>query len=450
VVAKMRAEMPTGPTASSSTAPGRSGGPGGPGAPPVAPEPDWDRLEAATSALSSPFAVVDLPAFWANAADLVRRAAGKPIRVASKSVRCRALLREVLATDGFAGILAYTLAEAVWLAEEFPDVVVGYPTTDRVALRALAGSPLAAARVTLMVDSVGHLDLIDEVVGPDRPALRVCLDLDASLRLAGGWVHVGVRRSPVHSVTQAGELARAVVERPGFTLVGVMAYEAQVAGLGDVPADLGDGAGPLGRTARAGARARAEVVRRMQARSMAELAERRAAVVAAVGEVAAAAGGGLEFVNGGGTGSVHWTTAEPAVTEIAAGSGLYAPTLFDRYQAFTPAPAALFALAVVRRPAPGIVAVAGGGWIASGPPGPDRVPRPVHPAGLRFVGTEGAGEVQTPLRGAAADRLRIGDRVWFRHAKAGELCEQVNLLHLVDADGSVRPVPTYRGEGQAF
>jgi len=418
---------------------------------PAWPETDWERLEAATSALSAPFAVVDLPAFRANADDLVRRAAGKPIRVASKSVRCRALLRAVLETDGFAGILAYTLPEAVWLAEEFPDVVVGYPTADRAALRALADHPLAATRVTLMVDSVDQLDLIDDAVGLARPPLRICLDLDASLRLAGGRVHLGVRRSPVHSVAQATALARAVIDRPGFTLVGVMSYEAQVAGLGDAPDEPDEGAGPLGKAARASALARARVVRRMQARSMAELARRRAAVVAAVRALAAPAGhDGLEFVNGGGTGSVHWTTAEPAVTEIAAGSGLYGPTLFDRYQAFTPAPAALFALPVVRRPAPGIVTAAGGGWIASGPPGPDRVPRPVHPAGLRLVGTEGAGEVQTPLRGPAADDLRLGDRVWFRHAKAGELCEHVNLLHLVEADGSVRAVPTYRGEGQAF
>ncbi len=78
------------------------------------------------------------------------------------------------------------------------------------------------------------------------------------------------------------------------------------------------------------------------------------------------------------------------------------------------------------------------------------MPQPVHPAGLRFVGSEGAGGVRTPLRGPAADRLEIGDLVWFRHAKAGELCEHVNLPQLVEADGSVRPVPTCRGEGQAF
>jgi D-serine deaminase-like pyridoxal phosphate-dependent protein len=406
----------------------------------------WKRLEAATASLDAPFAVVDLPAFWANAADLVRRAGGKPIRVASKSVRCRALLRAVLATEGFAGILAYTLAEAIWLAEDFPDVVVGYPTTDRAALRTLADHPVASRRVTLMVDSVEQLDLIDAVVGEGRPPLRVCLDLDASLRLAGGLVHLGVRRSPVRTAQEAETLARAVVARPGFTLVGIMSYEAQVAGVGDAPAETVEGTGPLTRVARARAQAKAGAVRQMQSRSMSELATRRAAVVAAVRAVVP----DLEFVNGGGTGSVHLTATEGAVTEIAAGSGLYGPTLFDGYQAFTPLPAALFALPVVRRPAPGYATVAGGGWIASGPPGPDRVPRPVFPEGLRLVGTEGAGEVQTPLRGDATGTLRLGDRVWFRHAKAGELCEHVNLLHLVDADGTVRAVPTYRGEGRVF
>jgi len=401
---------------------------------------DWARLAAATADLDPPFAAVDLDALLANAADLVRRARGRPIRVASKSVRAREVLRIVLGLDGFAGILAYTLAEALWLADEFPDVVVGYPTVDRAALRALADDPRAAGRVTLMIDSVEHLDLIDAVVGMRRPALRICLDVDASLRLRGGRVHIGVRRSGVHLPDQAAALAREVVRRPGFELVGLMAYEAQIAGVGD---------------AAPGRRARRAAIRAMQLVSAAELRRRRAAVVAAVRSVAP-----LEFVNGGGTGSVHSTAAEEAVTEVAAGSGLYGPTLFDVYRAFSPRPAAVFALPVVRRPAPGIVTVAGGGWIASGPAGPDRVPVPVYPWGLRLLPTEGAGEVQTPLRGAAAESLRVGDRVWFRHAKAGEPCEHVAELHLVeggsaagwDGTGGSRrhTVPTYRGEGQIF
>ena len=183
----------------------------------------------------------------------------------------------------------------------------------------------------------------------------------------------------------------------------------------------------------------------MKAASVRELTQRRAAVVAAVEQVTK-----LEFVNGGGTGSVETTVAEPAITEVAAGSGLYAPALFDRYRSFRARPAALFALGVTRRPASGIVTVAGGGWIASGPPGVDRQPVPTYPAGLRLLGPEGAGEVQTPLVGAAADSLRVGDRVWFRHAKAGELCEHVDSLHLVEGDEISAVVPTYRGEGKTF
>lgn len=389
------------------------------------------RLDRATAELEPPLVAVDLAAFRANTADLVRRARGKSVRVASKSVRCLAVLREVLATPGFSGVLAYTLAEALWLAQEHDDVMLGYPTADRAAVRRLCGDPGLAQRVTLMVDSDLQLDFLDAVVPPDRrPELRVCLDLDASLRLAGGRVHLGVRRSPVHDPSEAATIARTIVRRRGYRLVGLMAYEGQIAGIGDHPA------GRLGR---------GSVIRTLQAASARELAERRAAAVAAVSSVAP-----LEFVNGGGTGSLETTAVERAVTEVAAGSGLYGPALFDYYRAFRPRPAAFFALAVTRRPARGMVTVAGGGWIASGPPGRDRMPVPTFPRGLRLLAAEGAGEVQTPLAGAAADQLAVGDRVWFRHAKAGELCEHVDALHLVAGDEVVDAVPTYRGEGMAF
>jgi D-serine deaminase-like pyridoxal phosphate-dependent protein len=399
------------------------------------PEHARTRLDDATADLDPPLAVLDLDALDANADDLVRRASGKPVRVASKSVRNRSVLRRVLARPGFAGILAYSLPEALWLSSgDDPvstDVVVGYPSADRSALRRLAADDAATARVTLMVDSVDQLDLVDSVLPPDRRSrLRVCLDIDASLRSAGGRVHVGVRRSPVHSVADAVALARQVTERRGFELVGLMAYEAQIAGVPDAPIRR-----PL----------RGLAVRRMQELSARELAGRRAEVVAAVSAVAP-----LRFVNGGGTGSVERTTAEDAVTEVAAGSGLYCPVLFDGYRAFASRPAALFAVPVTRVPAPGIVTVAGGGWSASGPPGKDRLPVPVYPAGLSWLGPEGAGEVQTPLRGPGTASLRVGDRVWFRHAKAGEICEHVNELHTLTGDRLTGAWPTYRGEGKAF
>jgi D-serine deaminase-like pyridoxal phosphate-dependent protein len=390
-----------------------------------------ERLDRATARLETPVAVVDLAAFDANAAALSARSGGKTIRVASKSVRCRALLERVLARPDWHGIMAYTLPEAIWLVRAglSDDVLVAYPTVDRTALGELAKDPELAAAISIMVDHPAHLDLVDQVApAGSRETVRVCMELDASWRPVG-TLHVGVRRSPVHSAEQAGALARQIVARPGFQLVGLMSYEAHIAGLGDAPP---------------GQALRGQAIRLMQRRSLTELLARRSAAVAAVREHAA-----LEFVNGGGTGSMAATGADPAVTEVAAGSGLYGPTLFDAYTAWRPTPAAFFALSVVRRPAPGIATVLGGGWIASGPAEKSRQPMPWLPVGLKFLGTEGPGEVQTPLTGPAADSLRLGDRVWFRHAKAGELCEHVNEVHLVDGD-TATPTPTYRGEGHAF
>jgi len=395
---------------------------------------DLRRYNAATAHLEPPFAVIDLAALRANAASMARRAGGKPIRVASKSVRCREVISRVLAMDGFRGIMAYTLPEALWLAGSAAsdDILVAYPTADSGALGQLAGDPAAAAAITVMVDCPEHLDLIEKAVASvTEPAVvRVCIDIDTSYIALGGRIRVGARRSPVRTPAGAAELARDIAGRRGLRLTGLMAYEGQIAGVGDNPAGR-----PLyGRA-----------IRYMQRRSGAELAVRRAAITAAVRAVTP-----LEFVNGGGTGSVEKTTAEPAVTEIGAGSGLYHPGLFDSYRGFTGRPAALFALPVVRRPGPGVVTALGGGYLASGAGDAARLPRPFLPAGLRLDKDEGAGEVQTPLLGRAADGLRIGDRVWLRHAKAGELCERFGELHLIDGGVITATVPTYRGEGKAF
>ncbi|MGA6152619.1 amino acid deaminase/aldolase [Stenotrophomonas sp. NPDC087984] len=391
---------------------------------------DRARYDRATAHLEAPVAIVDLGAFDDNARDLVHRAGGKPIRVASKSVRCRALLERVLAQDGFAGIMSFTLPESLWLAREgFDDVLLAYPSTDRDGFATLTSDPKLAEAVTVMVDDLAQLDLIDSVrAGTEE--VRVCLELDTSLRMLGGRVRVGALRSPLREPEQLAELARAIDRRPGFRLVGLMAYEGHVAGVGDsVPGN------PL----------RSRAVRLMQSVARRELAARRAAVVRAVRAVT-----DLEFVNGGGTGSVQHTAAEDAVTEIAAGSGLYQPRLFDNYTSFHGRPAALFAQPVVRRPGVGVVTVLGGGYPASGAPGRDRLPVPYLPEGLVYDSMEGPGEVQTPLLGTAADDLLIGDKVWFRHAKAGELCERFDTLRLIEGDRVVADAPTYRGEGRTF
>jgi D-serine deaminase-like pyridoxal phosphate-dependent protein len=398
------------------------------------PDDDLLRLDAATAHLDPPFAAVDMDALRANAASMAARAGGRPIRLASKSVRCRAITEQVLAIDGFRGILAFTLPEALWLAGTgiSDSILVAYPTASLPALTALAGDPRAAAAITVMVDCREHLDMIEKAAAGagDPQPVRVCIDIDAGYAAPLGLLRAGALRSPVRTPDQAASLARAIIARPGLRLVGIMAYEAQIAGVGDDPP---------------GHPVQARLIRFMQARSRAELARRRAAIASAVRAVAP-----LEFVNGGGTGSIEKTSAEPAVTEIGAGSGLYHPGLFDAYSGFSGRPAAFFALPVVRRPAQGVVTALGGGYAASGQAGASRLPRPFLPAGLRLDKQEGAGEVQTPLLGPAAGRLRIGDRVWLRHAKAGELCERFSELHLIEGSAVVATVPTYRGEGKAF
>jgi D-serine deaminase-like pyridoxal phosphate-dependent protein len=395
----------------------------------------YDRYDRATAQLDPPFAVVDLAAFDSNARDLVRRSAGLPIRVVSKSLRCRHLIERALARPGYRGIMCYSLAEALWLHSLglSDDLLVAYPTADRAALRALAADEAARRHITVTVDSAGHLDFIDATVGAGHQPVRVCLDLDMSWRpLAHGpVVQVGTWRSPLRSPAEAALFAQAVLRRPGFSLVGVLGYEGQIAGLGDRPP---------------GRPVRAAIVRAMQARSSAELNERRAEAVGRIRALTA-----LEFVNGGGTGSLESTSADKSVTELAAGSGLVGPTLFDAYRKFRPQPALLYALAVVRRPRRGVATLFSGGYVASGTGTPDRLPSAYLPAGLRLTKTEGAGEVQTPVLGAAADALSIGDRVWMRHAKGGELAERLSAYHLISPDEpDAISVPTYRGEGQCF
>ncbi|GAA0958361.1 amino acid deaminase/aldolase [Kribbella koreensis] len=381
---------------------------------------DFDRYTRLTAELEPPYAVVDLAAFRRNADDLVRRAAGTPIRVASKSVRSRALIKAALDRPGFHGVMAYSLPEAIWLAQDgVDDILMGYPTVHRAALREVAADAELASRITLMIDDFEQLAFIKSVTGGGE-RIRVCLDVDASLRIFGQ--HLGVRRSPLRTPDQALELARRVVADDAFELVGVMFYEAQIAGLPDTSPAV-------------------RLVKKLSAR---ELSDRRGLIVDALKQVAL-----LQLVNSGGTGSIEVSSADPSVTEVTAGSGLYGPTLFDKYDVFQPEHAVAYALGVVRRPTSRIATLFGGGYVASGPAKKSRLPSPSWPLGLSLLGTEGAGEVQTPVVGENARGLRIGDRVWMRYAKAGEMLERFDVLHAIDGN-ELTELVTYRGEGKNF
>lgn len=387
----------------------------------------YDDALAQANLFSRPIGLLDLDHFESNARDLVQRAHGKPIRVASKSLRIRRALEETLGKPGFAGVLAFTLPEAIWLAESgIKDIVVGYPCTDISALKALASSEVGRANITLMVDDIEQIELLDRAA-PKRESIRIAIDMDASYRPAPG-ISIGAARSPLRTAADVTKLAVAILRKPNISLVGLMAYEGQIAGVGNAVSG-----------------ARGAAIRAMQRGSAAELRTRRADVVAALKTLV-----DLEFVNGGGTGSIESTTSESAVTEVAAGSGLLGPGLFDSYTHFQPKHALFFGLNVVRRPGPNTVTVLGGGWVASGPSGVDRLPTVAWPLGLKYHGTEGPGEVQTPLSGENASKLKLGDTVYFRHAKSGEPAERLLEIAVYAHGKIIDSWPTYRAEGKAF
>ncbi|MBC2680893.1 amino acid deaminase/aldolase [Corynebacterium sp. 4HC-13] len=388
------------------------------------------EIRTAVEHLDAPFAVLDLDAALANAADMVRRAAGTPIRLASKSIRIRQLISTILEQPGYEGVLAYNLNEAIWLVETgtSDNVLVAYPSAHKEAIHRLITDEHLCRSITLMVDSIEHLDFIDSVVPPtERGRLRICIDVDASLEI--GKFHIGALRSPLRSAEEVRDFVRCVRSRAGFTIVGLMAYEGQIAGTTDT----------------------SPAIALMKKLSVKELAQRRGEIVDAVSEELRKAGlPPLEFVNGGGTGSIETTSAETSVTEIGAGSGIIGSALFDHYKNFSPQPAEWFVVPVVRRPTPTTVTVAGGGRVASGPVGKDRQPVVDWPEQLKTNPLEGFGEVQTPLTGEAARTLHIGDHVWMRPSKAGEHTEYIDNIMVVANGEVVDEWPTYRGEGRSF
>jgi D-serine deaminase-like pyridoxal phosphate-dependent protein len=396
-----------------------------------------------------PCALVDVAAFDRNCAHVARLAGGKRVRIATKSIRVPALIERVLARGApFHGVMAYDAREAALLvARGIHDVLVAYPCMDPVALAQLRGAHDSnpAGAISLMVDAPENVGAVAAAMeGVARP-FAVVIDVDMSLRPAAarGRLHLGVRRSPVRSVADALALVEVIARQPSLRLVGIMGYEAQVAGLGDAHA----GASLRTRALDLGKRA----VRRA---SVVDARTRRDEIVRAL----QTHGVQLGIVNGGGSGSLDTTSTEPCITEVTAGSALYAPHLFDHFSNVRYQPSLFFALRVTRASDNGFVTCAGGGYIASGAAGWDKQPQPVWPAGLALVDTEGCGEVQTPLScaaGTGAARLKPGDVVLFRHAKAGELFERIPNALLVDTSpGSKRSlvddVPSYRGLGWSF
>lgn len=383
-------------------------------------------LTQATAHLPAPISVVDVEAFDTNARHMATRTHGKPIRLATKSVRNRTLIDRALEKPGYQGLMCYSLAEALWLVGlGYTDILVAYPSVDRAALAELSKDEVALREIVLMVDSVEHFAIL-EAQKSVKP-IQVALDIDSSLRIlarTSNPIHIGVRRSGLYLESDVTRLLDAVADYSRVQIVGAMFYDAQIAGLPDSAA----------------------LIRLMKKLSRAELAERRKEIVALL----AGRLGHLRLVNGGGTGSIADFERASEVSEVTAGSGLYFPTLFDGYQGLGLKPSAYFGLDVVRQPRRNISTAFAGGYMASGEVGRARQPKLVQ-AGLRLSGQEGVGEVQTPvIAGRGVEAPAVGERVWLRHAKAGEQMERFNVTYLLSGSEIIDESLTYRGEGKNF
>ena len=274
-------------------------------------------------------------------------------------MRCRSLLASMLDHDpGFRGLMTFTLPETLWLhGHGFDDLLVAYPSADREALAELAR--LESERPPIvMVDSVEQLDYIESAARAGPAAARVCIELDLGWWPLGGRLKIGVKRSPVRTPAQARALARGDRAAPrASSSQALMGYEAHVAGVGDRP--LGKRLQGLRDPPDQGA---------LRCRAGASAAP---AAVEAVREVAA-----VPIVNGGGTGSIHSTRERAPSRRSRPAPAFTRPLSSTATRSSALTPAAMFAMPVVRRPSGGVATLLGGGYLASGAAGPDRLPAP--------------------------------------------------------------------------
>lgn len=386
-------------------------------------EEQYQRYTQALEGIARPLAFVDEEAFYENAQRVLAYSGRLPVRIATKSIRSAALLHRLFSySTRFQGMLCMSAREALYLAQEgLDDFLIGYPFyqgAERQAFRRLVES---GKKAIALVDSPDHVEALEtEMAGSSRRA-QVCIDVDVS----SDWkvLYFGVRRSPIRTVEAVVELAKFIQQKPHLELVGILAYEAQIAGVGD------RGVGWKG-----------FLIRWLKQRSWKEVVHRRQAVV----EALRASGFSLSIVNGGGTGSLVETQSDPSVSELTAGSAFFAPALFDHYQKVEFIPAAGFSIEIVRQPAKDTFTCHGGGYIASGAVGREKLPRPWLPPHARFLPHEGAGEVQTPLYIPHPPAfLKVGAPVYLRHAKAGELSQRFPFLYIIRGHSILEKVPTY-------
>jgi D-serine deaminase-like pyridoxal phosphate-dependent protein len=357
----------------------------------------------------------------------------KTLRVATKSIRVPHLIEYVLSRGGpsFQGVMCFSPREALFLSRRgFDDLLIAYPRIQTEQLQSIETLVNDGIDGTVMIDETQHVDRLESFWSVNSKPLPVCVDIDVSLRPFDA-LHLGVQRSPLREPVQVEAMVDRVTDSSLLTFRGFMAYEAQIAGVPDESPHH-----PI----------KNYFVKGMKLLSRRDVANKRKLIY----ERIRSRGIEIDLFNGGGTGSLSSTVEQDCLTEVTVGSGFLQSHLFDGYANNENEPAFCFGLPVTRRPEDNIVTCQSGGFIASGPTGSDKTPRPVFPEGVKPIASEGYGEVQTPLREEGDVELSIGDPVFFRPAKAGEIAERFDEYVLVRNSSVQEIVPTYRGEGKTF
>lgn len=387
------------------------------------------RLDRAFSDLERPFAWLDLDALDKNIRTVQEACGGKQIRIATKSIRSVEVLRYVQKNlANVVGFMTFTAAETIFLLQQqFDDLLLGYPVMEEAAIRRLLHFVKDGKSVTFMVDRPEHIQLLAKLGLEIGVRVQVCIDINVSNDFK--VLYFGTKRSSLYSLETLTPFLQEIQKTSAIEIVGAMGYEAQIAGVGNRPANALKG----------------KVIEAMQVQAKKQVTQFRRLAIAHI----KAYFPNLRFVNGGGSGSMLYTNQQKEVTEITVGSAFYAPALFDQFTHLQLEKAAGFALSVTRKPEKNIVVCHGGGYTASGAIGLDRLPVFYEPSNFAYLSLEGAGEVQTPIK-VKGKHINIGDTIYFRHAKAGELCERFQVLHGIREDKYMGPYTTYRGDGQCF
>lgn len=384
-----------------------------------------------TKDLKKPFCFLDKDNLRQNITSAIKRSGHKKIRIATKSIRSLEVLefiRQELG-DKYIGLMTFHVKESLDLLKSgFNHCLMGYPQKilkdEAKLIKELAGSN---KKLVLMIDSIDQCRLLQKMGSDIDHRFEVCIDIDMSLKLPR--LNFGVFRSPILDVSVAEDLISYVEKAENLKCTGLMGYEAQIAGIPDY-----NGKGKIFDL----------IISKLKKTSEKRILKVRKEFLDRVKEKFQ-----LEFFNGGGTGSIEFTASDRSVTEVTVGSGFYCPHLFDLYQKpFKPSLG--YAIEVDRIPNKNYITCHGGGYIASGAIDMNKAPQIFSPKNLKINSNEMFGEVQTPLEHDGSIDIQIGDPIFLRHAKAGELLERFTNIYIIENHKVVDRWKSYRGEGKCY